>query len=338
MTERSRTDTCAWRMLSLPMLAPGPITTCGCITTRSPMPPGGDDHEWADGHAAADTRIGGDDRRRVHAGGRPLVAAEQRQRIGKRPIGMRRSQHRARGRRRIVGQDDRARPGPLRGLRVLRVGEKRQVARAGLIERGDARDLDRAIALEAAAQAGGKVGKRHSRGLYHAPGMATRSKKRRRSVSSSRAAMASTRARRSSRSSSTRGRRSASASLGRVVHDHVIEPLPRAAHREVVPDQAEGEVVAQHVGTGHQDEQRRQQDQHAVDDEPAPMLLEVGLQRRPHDAHRGVAGQVVRMHQDGLVLAAQVPEQALFGDAFGHHPQRAALHPLEPPVLRLSSS
>ena len=48
-----------------------------------------------------------------------------------------------------------------------------------------------------------------------------------------------------------------------------------------------------------------------------------------------LAGQVLRMNEDGFVLPTQVPQQALLGDAFGHHPQRAPLQPLEPPVLLL---
>src|SRR4030095_7881369 len=43
--------------------------------------------------------------------------------------------------------------------------------------------------------------------------------------------------------------------------------------------------------------------------------------------------QVLRMNENGFVLPTQVPEQALFGDAFGHHPQGAPLHPLETNVL-----
>src|SRR3954470_13510937 len=35
-----------------------------------------------------------------------------------------------------------------------------------------------------------------------------------------------------------------------------LEPLPRAAPREEVPDHAEHEVVADHVGAGQQDEDR----------------------------------------------------------------------------------
>ena len=145
--------------------------------------------------------------------------------------------------------------GLLGGLRVAGIGEKRQVAWPCLVERGDARDFDRAVAFEAAAQTGGKVGKRHSRGLYHAPGMATRSKKRRRSASSSRAAMASTRERRSSRSTQDQGPQVCQRALGTRGPRHVIQRLPRAAHRKVMSDDPEGEVVAQHVGSGHEDEQ-----------------------------------------------------------------------------------
>ena len=41
------------------------------------------------------------------------------------------------------------------------------------------------------------------------------------------------------------------------------------------------------------------------------------------------------MHQDGLVLPSQVPEQPLFGDALGHNAQGSPLQALEPPMRLL---
>ncbi len=127
-----------------------------------------DDHERADRDVTADARVRRDDSGRVHASGWPLIAPEQREGLGKRAVRMRGAQHRARCRRGIFGQDDRRGARRPSGLGVARVGQERQVARTGLLQAGDAHDVDLAIAFEAGVQPVGQVAKLHGKsGLYH---------------------------------------------------------------------------------------------------------------------------------------------------------------------------
>ena len=91
-------------------------------------------------------------------------------------------------------------------------------------------------------------------------------------------------------------------------------------------DDAEGEVVADHVGSGDEDERGGQDHQDRVDDEPAAVLLEVALQAGAHDLQRPAVGHVRGVMERHLGLMAQVPQQALLGDAVGQPGERTRLH------------
>jgi hypothetical protein len=97
-----------------------------------------------------------------------------------------------------------------------------------------------------------------------------------------------------------------------------------------VSDDAEREVVAEDVGAGYEDQQRRKRDEHAVDRQPAAVLLEVGLHGTTDHRHHGLGVDLHGVHGRRGVLAPHVPQQALLGDALGHHPEPPPLEALEP--------
>ena len=111
-----------------------------------------------------------------------------------------------------------------------------------------------------------------------------------------------------------------------------LETAAGAAHREEMTHHAKCEVIADDIGARDQDEQRRADHQDRIDGQPEPMLVEVPCQLSPH--HRdGVAPlHVVGVQQRRGLVASQIPEQALLGDALGNPPHRASFHALHPPV------
>ncbi len=122
---------------------------------------GANGRERPDGHIGSDHRARIDDRQRADPWRRAPGRREQRDRFGKRQIGLAGAQH---GTRRVVdavvGDDRRgARRRQLR--RVFGVGEERDFARLRVFDPGDARHLDIAVAFETAPEALGKFGQRH---------------------------------------------------------------------------------------------------------------------------------------------------------------------------------
>ena len=103
-----------------------------------------------DRHVAAEHRIRRDGAELVDAGRRMRGGNEERQRVRKRQIGMLRAQHRARRRRRVLAEDHGGGARAAKRGRVFRVGEERDVALAGLLETGDAADLQTSVAFEPA--------------------------------------------------------------------------------------------------------------------------------------------------------------------------------------------
>lgn len=98
-------------------------------------------------------------------------------------------------------------------------------------------------------------------------------------------------------------------------------------------DHAEGEVVADDIGAGHENQQTGQRDQDAVDHQPAPVLVQIVLEGGPENGHSGLSVDVGRVHGGRGRLPAQMPQQPLLGDTFGHGPHGAVLRALEPAVL-----
>ena len=144
------------------MRAPGPITTCGVQHDAiADLRAGADHHQRTNRDVGAEARVRRDDRARMNAGRRPLVAAEHAQRVGKRPIGMRGAQHRAWRGRRIVGEDD-CRGAGLRDQRTRTwIGEKGEIARAGVLDARHACDVEIAVAFEATVKPFGQIAKLH---------------------------------------------------------------------------------------------------------------------------------------------------------------------------------
>ena len=147
-----------------------------------------DDHERADRDVAADARVRRDDGGRVHAGGRPLVAPEQREGLGERAVRMRGAQHRARCRRGILGQDD----GRGTGLPERPVRSAGWPGTSGRPDRpapGRRRGGCRSRHRPRGGSAAGRPGREASRiGDYSSVDQATRSKNRVRCSSCSEAA------------------------------------------------------------------------------------------------------------------------------------------------------
>ena len=104
----------------------------------------------------------------------------------------------------------------------LGIGEERDVARSGLIETGDAQDLDGAVALERAAQAGGRSASVTAEALSRAADRDAIEERRERSQPRRDESRSTSFARRSLKSMAER--RSASGSLGRVVQATTSRP------------------------------------------------------------------------------------------------------------------
>jgi hypothetical protein len=93
----------------------------------------------------------------MDAGGRAVVGREQRHRARERQVGIVGAQHGARRRGAARPQDRRR--GACRGQRLLvfRIGDERQIAGPGVVDAGDAQDLEIAVALQTGAETGGEV-------------------------------------------------------------------------------------------------------------------------------------------------------------------------------------
>ena len=132
----------------------------------------GNRHERADGNVAADLRIRCDRSPRMNAFGRAPGRSEQSNRPRKRQIRIGRPQHRAWRGRRVIAQEN------SRGVRarkrrfVLRVGQKRQIARQRLLDARHTNDLDVAVAFEATTKAIRQVLELHDRSTESITGRA----------------------------------------------------------------------------------------------------------------------------------------------------------------------
>jgi hypothetical protein len=129
---------------------------------------------FADHRERANRCVGGDLGVRVHeglrvnAGGRPPRVGEQLHRPGKCQIRLRRPEHRARRRLGVLPEDDRGGAGHPQLRRVLGIGKEGQVARPRLLDSCDPPDVDFAVAIEAAIEAGCNVSELQPR-KYIAP-------------------------------------------------------------------------------------------------------------------------------------------------------------------------
>ena len=111
-----------------------------------------DDGKRADRGALADRGAGRDIGKAVNAGGRPPRVREELDGFGEREVGMARAQDRARGAFRAIAGNDGRRARPLQRHGVLGIAEKRQVAGAGILNPGDAVDLDVAVPFKTTAE------------------------------------------------------------------------------------------------------------------------------------------------------------------------------------------
>ncbi len=213
-------------------------------------------HERADGDAIADARVARDRRHRVDARLRLPSRREDADGAGERQVRIRRAQHRAtrrlRGAGRIVAQQHGGGARRRQRRQVLGIGDEGEIARARILDAGDAHDLDLAVAFEAAGEPFSKVPQLHrgmSRSISDGPPegghygagvsgfppsrlaalwwtssrtyacrTATRSKNVDRCCSRSRAAISCTRRSRASPSSDAAARRSVNGSHDRPVH------------------------------------------------------------------------------------------------------------------------
>src|SRR6185295_8156177 len=130
---------------------------------------------------------------------------------------------------------------------------------------------------------------------------------------------------------SQRGERGAR--LHRPVHGD--QPAPRAAQREGVAAGPHQEVVADDVGAGEDDQQRRSNQAETVDDHPEAMALPVALQRAPQQLTRVRFADVVGIDQARRDFLAKLPEQALLRDPLGDPPHQPRLDAAEERARRL---
>ncbi len=94
-------------------------------------------------------------------------------------------------------------------------------------------------------------------------------------------------------------------------------------------DDAEGEVVADDVGPGHEDERGGEDHQDGIDGEPVAVTFAVTLEARARDLQALALSHVGGAMERHLGLMAQVPEQALLGDAVGNPGERSGLDPAD---------
>ena len=159
---------------------------------------------------------------------------------------------------------------------------------------------------------------------------AVRSKKLARCSRRRRRATSWTRCSRSAARAQSRGAARSSGALPSVRHSATESPCRAPCIEKIVADQAKGKVVGDDVRAGDEEEHAGADKEQRVDDQPEAMLLEVLAQQRAKDRLRPCGVEVVGVEKRDGRLVAQVPEQALLGDAFGnpaHDPRLGARHP-----------
>src|SRR5450759_3998164 len=67
---------------------------------------------------------------------------------------------------------------------------------------------------------------------------------------------------------------------------YAVQPLARTAHREKVPDNTEGEVVARHVRTGESRQGKREQEPNRVQGQPSTVTVQIDTQAPANDRQR----------------------------------------------------
>ena len=162
MVTRSRIETFEWITQSLPMCVSGPMVTLGKMTVRSPIvAPSPMATNAPIGDIAAEPDVAGDGRQRVHPGRRTPGRSEQPDGARERQIGVARTQHRAGRRRRVVTENDRR--GAVAGSSFSYFGLARKVMSpwAGILDPGDAHDVDVPVAFEPAIKPPGKLPQFH---------------------------------------------------------------------------------------------------------------------------------------------------------------------------------
>ena len=150
---RSRIATLEWITQSAPIRVPAPIVTFGKMTVLSPIAaPSPIATNAPIETSVADARVSGHRGQRVHTGRRTPRGREQSDGAREGEVRIRRPQHRARRRRRVVLEQD-SRGARLRHRRfVLRIGEEGEIAGLSVLDARDADDLHLAVALEAAGE------------------------------------------------------------------------------------------------------------------------------------------------------------------------------------------
>ena len=113
--------------------------------------------EGADGDPGAQAGVGSHRRHRMHSGRRTRLRRKQTDGAGERQIRVRRPQRRGMRHSRTVAQDHGRRPGHRQQLFVFRVREKCDVAGSGVLQSGNAEDIDVAVTFEPALEVRGKV-------------------------------------------------------------------------------------------------------------------------------------------------------------------------------------
>ena len=111
-----------------------------------------DGNERTNRHPGTERRSGGNRRLGVNAGGRPPGRREHPDRSRERQIWIARPEHRAGRRRSIVAEDHGRRAREAQRFLVLRIGEKGQIAGAGILNAGDGIDVDVTASVEATSK------------------------------------------------------------------------------------------------------------------------------------------------------------------------------------------
>lgn len=115
---------------------------------------------------------------------------------------------------------------------------------------------------------------------------------------------------------------------------NVFEPLARAAYRQVMADDAERKVIQDEIRTRNRRQQHGTHEAEAVEREPELVLVEIASELLPHPRRRIGSVDIVGMKQSRRGLTPQVPEEPLFGDAFGDPPHAASARTRQHSTLR----
>src|SRR6476646_4648799 len=90
-------------------------------------------------------------------------------------------------------------------------------------------------------------------------------------------------------------------------------------------DDAKREVVSDEVGSRKEEEHAGGDEAEGIDDQPEPVLLEIASELTAQEGHGSRLFEVVWKKETGRGLPAEMPQQALFGDALGDIAKRARL-------------